>query len=208
METNKEAQRYTNIGKDGEDFISDLSRITFLNDWTFPNTINPKTNKEICDILIAFDNSITIIQVKNTKPKYKNDLVTFKTQDINKNLKQLDGAYRYFKDNDDKSLECVNLHGQIRSLQIKDFTSYRLISAFTSKEEYDGMNMFKRSPRGLFVHCFDRAFSLILFQELDTHSDLINYLDKRESFLNQDVSKLINGREEELLASYMFNIVD
>ena len=100
----------------------------------------------------------------------------------------------------------MNLHGQTCCLQIKDFTSYRLISAFTSKEEYDGMDMFRISPKGSFVHCFDRAFSLILFQELDTHCDLINYLDKRESFLTQAMNKLIiNGGEEELLANYMFN---
>ena len=53
-------------GKDAESILHELAEGTFLTDWCYPNPILP-SGKELCDLLVVFDNTAIIWQLKDTK---------------------------------------------------------------------------------------------------------------------------------------------
>ncbi len=62
-----ESKHYFQIkGKNAEKVVHDLAEKTFLTDWCFPN---PKlqNGKELCDLLVVFDNIAIIWQIKDLK---------------------------------------------------------------------------------------------------------------------------------------------
>ena len=77
-------------GKNAEKIVHDLAEKTFLVDWCFPN---PKlqNNKELCDLLVVFDDIAIIWQIKDLKLD-KNG--KYKKAEVDKNLRQLSGADR------------------------------------------------------------------------------------------------------------------
>ena len=53
-------------GKNAEEFVQILAKKTFIEDWCYNNPKLPN-GKEICDLLIVFDNIIIIWQIKDLK---------------------------------------------------------------------------------------------------------------------------------------------
>ncbi len=53
-------------GSDAEEFAFNLASKCFLEDWCYPSPKAPD-GKEICDLLIVFDDTAIIFQIKSLK---------------------------------------------------------------------------------------------------------------------------------------------
>ena len=80
-------------GQVGEEYVNELTFNSYLDYWCYPN---PKDElgdkKEICDLLIIFQDTVIIISVKNYENK--GNYERYKKNVIEKSSKQLYGAER------------------------------------------------------------------------------------------------------------------
>ena len=77
-------------GKAAEQFVQEFAEKTFLVDWCFPNPTLPN-GKELCDLLVVFDEVAIIWQVKELKLGRNG---RYSKSAVRKNLRQLSGAQR------------------------------------------------------------------------------------------------------------------
>ncbi|RZD14008.1 MAG: hypothetical protein EVJ47_07150 [Candidatus Acidulodesulfobacterium ferriphilum] len=85
MSTNSFSKDFFNIkGKNAEELIHELATKSFFIDWCFPNPKLPD-NKELCDLLVIFDDIAIIFQIKNLKLKNGK----YNKSEVKKNIKQL-----------------------------------------------------------------------------------------------------------------------
>lgn len=99
---------------------------------------------------------------------------------------------------------CKNYFGGSGSLVIDS----RIIGDAHYKRPEDGGSPFAIGQIDLsrgFVHVFDDVVLDIVFQSLDTITDFITYLEKKEAFLRSGISVFAAG-EEELLGFYLMNV--
>jgi len=184
-------------GKNAEKIVHDLAEKTFLIDWCFPN---PKLHngKELCDLLVVFDNIAIIWQIKDLKLD-KNG--KYKKAEVDKNLRQLSGATRQMFDLKSK----IELSNARRSKQVFDpslATEVFLVSVLLG----EGENYYSALEKinGHDVHVFTREFTEIALNELDTISDFCAYLRAKEQFFKgKHKSIIVTGGEQEILAIYL-----
>src|SRR3989339_2067827 len=185
-------------GAKAEEMVQDLANKSFFIDWCYPNPKLPN-GKELCDLLIIFDDIAIIWQIKDLKLDANNK---YKKAEVEKNLKQLSGAYRQLFDLKTE----INLANPRRGLEVfdpKNIKQVYLISALLGEGEdyYTGFEYVKEH----LVHIFTRNFIEIALNELDTISDFSKYLKSVEEFHKSKSSVVIMGGYEELLAYYIFN---
>lgn len=189
---------FTLKGRLAEEFLHQLAEKTFLEDWCYKNPLLPD-GKELCDLLVVFDNIAIIWQLKNVKLDEDGN---FKKSDIEKNLRQLSGSRRKLVD-----LKCkVTLVNPRRGEEIFDPSIIKevfLISALFAEEPFT--LHFTANTSGHFVHVFTKRFTEIVLNELDTISDFCKYLRTKQDVLSGNTSCIITGGEEELLAHYLRN---
>jgi hypothetical protein len=185
-------------GKNAEKFVHELALKTFLTDWCY---LNPKlpNGKELCDLLVVFDEIAIIWQVKDLKLDHNGK---YNESEVQKNLRQLSGAQRQLFDlktpiklkNPRRRQELFN------PAEIKQIYS---ISVFLGQEEevFPLVEIVKKYT----VHIFTRNCTNIILSELDTISDFVKYLKEKENLINTDKTLVITGGEEELLAFYLLN---
>lgn len=77
-------------GKNAESFVQDLALKTFFRDWCYLNPQLPD-GKELCDLLVIFDDIAIIWQIKDLKLDKHGK---YKKSEVEKNLRQLAGARR------------------------------------------------------------------------------------------------------------------
>lgn len=196
--SNSEGQRLQIKWKNAEQVIYELATKTFLQDWCF---LNPKFSdgKELCDLLIVFEDTVIIWQIKDLKI---DESWQYKKQEKEKNIKQLWWAKRRLFELQSKISLINNKRGQF----MFDPTTIKkiyLISALVWEGEY--FWSFMEEIKSHQVHVFNRRFIEIALNELDTINDFINYLQSKEEFLTKKRQIIINGWEEELLAPYLHN---
>lgn len=185
-------------GKKAEKVTHDLAVKTFLTDWCY---LNPewKRGKELCDLLVVFDDIAIIWQIKDLKLDKKG---RYSKREVQKNLNQLAGAKR-------RLIEIktpIELDNPRRGKEKFDPTILKevyLVSALLGKGEdyFSGIEEVRRQ----FAHIFTRDFIEIVLNELDTIEDFIGYLQAKEAFFKKDKKLIILGGEEELLAFYLMN---
>jgi len=184
-------------GKNAEAVLHDLAENTFLKDWCYPNpTLHD--GKELCDLLIAFDDIAIIWQVKDVKLKDGH----IKKSDFDKNLKQVSGAYRQLFELKTE----IELSNPRRGKELFDpnkINDIYLISAFLGDSPFSLTSMTKVKSR--FVHTFTRDFTQIALNELDTITDFTKYLRDIEEFHKKVKSVIVDGGEDELLGYYIKN---
>ena len=151
-------------GKNAEEFVQILAKKTFFEDWCYDN---PKlqNGKEICDLLIVFDDIAIIWQIKDLK---LDEHGKYKKREVYKNLKQLKTAKnRLFY----KNIQ-IELDNPRRGKEIFDSKTIKeiyLISALLGKgEDYFS---FIEEIEGNIVHTFTREFTEIILNELNTIQD-------------------------------------
>ena len=126
----------------------------------------------------------------------------YKVSELEKNLKQLLGARRRLF----QLKKPIELENPIRGREEFDpkvINKIFLISVlFGQGEEYFS---FIEEIKNHKVHIFNEEFTKIILNELDTISDFVEYLDKKEALIDTNKNFLIIGGEKELLAFYLFN---
>jgi len=185
-------------GENAEQLVHDLAQKTFLTDWCYLNPMLP-SGKELCDLLVVFDDIAIIWQIKDLK---LDEQGKYKKSEVKKNLRQLSGAHRQLFNL--KTL--IELENPRRGKEPFDATTIKetyLISVLLGEGEefFSGAENIKNYT----VHVFTRDFTQIILNELDTISDFTNYLRAKEALLGQNKRLVILGGEEELLAVYLGN---
>jgi len=183
-------------GKAAEDFLYELSKRSFLDDWCYRNPKLPN-GKEICDLLVIYDDVAIIWQVKDLK---LDALGKYKRSEVEKNLHQLSTAKNRLL-----GLKIpIKLENSRRGKEIFDPTTikrvYLLSALLGTTEDYFS---FAENIKGGIAHTFTRDFSEIVLTELDTIKDFIDYLDAKEDLLLVENRLTLLGGEEELLAYYI-----
>jgi hypothetical protein len=185
-------------GKNAEKLVHDLALKTFLTDWCYLNPMLP-SGKELCDLLVVFDEVAVIWQIKDLK---LNEQGKYRKSEVEKNLRQLSGARRQLF----KLKTPIELQNPRRGKEPFDATAIKeiyLISVLLG----DGEEFFSGAEdiENYIIHVFTKDFTQIILNELDTISDFTNYLRAKEALLEQNKRLVILGGEEELLAVYLGN---
>lgn len=185
-------------GRTAEKIVHDLAIKTFLTDWCY---LNPKLpdGKELCDLLVIFDDIAIIWQIKDLK---LDGAGKYKRGEVDKNIRQLSGAQRQLFD----LKTPIELENPRRVREVFDPTKIReiyLLSVLLGEGE--DVRSFIDEIKNYKIHVLDREFTRILLSELDTISDFSAYLRAKEAFLGKEISLTIMGGEEELLSYYLMN---
>jgi len=169
-----------------------------LFDWCYEN---PKWSdgKELCDLLVVFDDVAVIWQIKDLK---KGRVGKYNQREVEKNLRQLNGAKRRLFELNDS----IELENPRRGKELFNPTSIKeayLISALVGEGE-DYFEFVKKN-KDKTIHVFDKEAVETILNELDTIKDFIQYLKEKEDFLSADNQITLLGGEKELLAYYLMN---
>jgi hypothetical protein len=185
-------------GESAERLLHDLAIKTFLTDWCYPNPKRPD-GKELCDLLVVFDEVALIWQVKDLK---LDEQGRYDRAEVAKNVRQLGGARRALFD--------LKIPLVLKSPRRGD----ELFEASTVKEVHlisvlmgddpEGAFPFADAFKGNHVHVFTREFAKIVLAELDTIADFVAYLRAKDT-IPSDKMIFVEGDERELLASYIVN---
>jgi len=193
------SRSYFNLkGKNAENLVHELALKTFLTDWCYLNPTLP-SGKELCDLLVVFDEVAIIWQIKDLK---LNEHGEYKKSEVRKNLRQLFGARRQLFE-----LETpIELENPRRGREQFDSTAIKevyLISVLLGESEE--VFSFAEYVKNRTIHVFTRDFTQIALNELDTIGDFTKYLRAKEVLIRSDKQLIILGGEEELLAFYLLN---
>jgi hypothetical protein len=181
-------------GAKAEKVIHDLSMKTFFTDWCYPNPPRPD-GKELCDLLVVFDETAIIWQIKDLKVDEQG---RYKQAEVDKNVRQLSGARRLLFD----VRAPVILSNPRRGGELFDpanIKNVHLISVLMGDGE--GPLPFMDSIKQFKVHVFTREFADIVLNELDTIADFTAYLVAKEAIGDKQI--MIHGGEENLLGKYL-----
>jgi hypothetical protein len=182
-------------GTSAEKIIHELATRTFLTDWCYPNPKKPDGN-ELCDLLVVFDDTAIIWQVKNLKT---DNAGRYKKAEVEKNLRQLTGARRSLFDLK-VPLWLENPRRGRERFKPDEITSIHMISVLMGGS--DEPFPFVQTVKDRMIHVFTREFADIALLELDTVSDFCAYLRKKEA-IDKEKAILVMGGEENLLAKYL-----
>ena len=185
-------------GKNAEEFVHELALKTFLTDWCFLNPVLPD-GKELCDLLVVFDQCVIIWQVKDLKLGRHGK---YRKSEVEKNLRQLSGARRHLFELK-APIALQNPRRTIETFDPTRITEVFLISVLLGEEE--DYFPFIESVKEFTVHVFNKEFTRLVLTELDTISDFMCYLRAKEALLGHCQFLFVEGGEEELLASYLMN---
>lgn len=140
-------------GKAAEDFLYELAQRSFLTDWCYTNPLL-RTGKELCDLLVSFDEIAIIWQVKNVKL----DKGQFPKSEVEKNLRQICGAKRQLV----KLKSLIDLKNPRRGAETLNPSSVRstyLISALLGGEADFAAADAQDPSDGQPIHTFTRGFT-------------------------------------------------
>jgi hypothetical protein len=191
------SKKYYQIkGKKAETFVHNLASKTFLTDWCY---LNPKlpNGKELCDLLVVFDDIAIIWQIKSLKLDSSGK---YKEAETQKNIRQLIGARRQLFELK-TPIELVNPKRGKEKLDTNLIKHVFLVSVLFGRKET--LSVFAEQVKNQVIHVFPRDFTQIILNELDTISDFTGYLKEKEALLEKDQQITILGGEEELLAFYI-----
>lgn len=191
---------FTLKGKKAEQMLTELATRTFLTDWCYPNPqLGP--GREFCDLLVAFDDVVIIWAVKDLKLAKDGQP---KPQDVAKNLRQLCGAKRQLL----QVRRPLSLSNPRRGPEVLDPANVGriyLVSALLG-DHGDFMSLMEKDPTDHHpIHSFTREFTEIALSELNTISDFVDYLEKKEWWLSSSNRVVVTGGEEEVLGWFLMN---
>ncbi len=183
-------------GEKAENALHELAEKTFLADWCYPNPMLPD-GKELCDLLVVFDDIAIIWQLKDTKLDEHGNI---KESDIQKNQRQLLGARRQlFELKTDITITNPRRGSEI--FNPSDIKNIHLISAFFG--DMPILLSTNKKVKEHLIHTFTKNFTEIVLNELDTISDFQRYLMDREQLSN--TALISTGGEEQILGYYLSN---
>lgn len=194
----KEQTQFSLKGGKAERIVQDLAVKTFLTDWCYLNPLLPN-NKELCDLLVVYDEVALIWQIKDLK---LNEKGRYRSREVKKNLRQLSGARRQLFTLD-KLIELENPRRGKEVFNPKEIRDIYLLAVLLGEGE--DVFAFVEYINNYTIHVFTRDFLQIILNELDTVTDFVNYLRAKETLISENKRFIIMGGEEELLALYLMN---
>ena len=182
------AEDHKTKGDTGEEYVNELAFNSFIKFWCFPNPKDENGDKkEICDLLILFDDICIIISVKNCS--FQGDHKRYFKKTIDKAIKQIYGAERKLFDS---SCRVSFIHPDRGNYDFSphEFKKvFRLIIILGEGELFYILGSDEMNKE--FIHIFNRDALDTIFRELDTISDFVEYIEKREKlFKGKDVVAL------------------
>lgn len=184
-----------------EAFVYKLANSAFLSLWTYPNPLQPNGN-ELCDILIACLPDIVIVSVKEIELKDGGDRHTqverWLKRAVAKSIDQIYGADRTLQ-----SMEAVLGSDGTTGVRLGEPASRR-VHRIAVAIGAEGSIPIQSADYGKgFVHVFDERDVFQVLNELDTITDVIQYLTSREQFFTGGFTGTVVGTEEDLLGTYL-----
>ena len=230
---------------ESERYLKVLCDRTFLSLWSYSGVYRDQISggrtdgKEVCDLLVIFENHIIIFSDKDCQFPHTDrldlDWNRWFKRAIQKSADQVWGAQRWIKQSQtrlfldrsctipfpidipdlskakfhlivvahDNSKRCQQELGGSGSLMIN--TSIKGNAHYVN--DYGGFPLFigDIDPSRTFVHVFGDTSLDIVLGTVDTISDFVSYLTKKERLLRSDAVVIAAG-EEDLLAYYLKNI--
>lgn len=183
-------------GENAEKIVHELAFKSFLVDWCFPNPKLP-SGKELCDLLVVFDNIAVIWQIKDLR---LGENGRYNEAEVEKNLRQLSGARRQLFELK-SPIDLQNNRRGVERFDPNTISEVYLISVLLGEgqEIHSGVESVKNHT----AHVFTREFTHLVLTELDTIADFTEYLRSKEALINSNTKVIIEGGEEELLALYL-----
>lgn len=180
-------------GNIGEDAVNRLAFDTYLRYWCYPGPKDEKgSKKEICDLLILFQETAIIISVKNYA--FKGNYERYFRLTLDKAVAQIAGAERKLFSGDHIYISHKDL-GEMQFDKSKYSVIHRIIVNHNASPMFYPAG--RNSSVGKYIHIFNWDAFLGLVIELDTIPDFIAYLSEREKvFTNRDVTIMI-GQEND-----------
>jgi hypothetical protein len=216
---------------DAERYLKKLCDHSFLSMWSYTGVFNDKSNgQEVCDLLVVFDNHLIIFSDKDCEyPNTGNDELDWKRwykKAVKKSADQVYGAERWIINHPNRlfldqtckipfpldlpSLDIVKVHRIVvahsASAKCKEYfggSGSLIIDTDVLGDEALFRIGKVESEKG-FIHVFDDTTLDIILETLDTISDFVDYLSRKEKFLTGDL-RISAAGEEELLALYLKN---
>ena len=184
-------------GKIGENFVNQLAFNTYLDYWCYPN---PKyengDKKEICDLLIIFNNICIIFSVKNYD--FKGNHKRFFNNTIEKAVKQISGAYKTLFKNE----KVIITHPYKKEVVFpKDDINKVFRVVINLGEGTQFYNLERTTNNSDFINILDKETFITILDELNTIPDLIDYLEKRELFFKGKDVRVLTSPDDE------FNVI-
>ena len=219
---------------EAERYLKKLCERSFLSMWSYVGVFNDKgTGQEVCDLLVVFDNHVIVFSDKDCEfPNTGNlelDWKRWYKKAVKKSADQIYGAERWilkysnrlFLDQTCKIPFPINLPSpdsiKIHRILVAHSASAKCAEILGGSgslmidTEVDGdgqpFTIGKIEKSKGYIHVLDDTSLDILLSTLDTISDFVSYLEKKEQFLTKDIAVFSTG-EEELLATYLKDIND
>lgn len=188
------AENHKLKGDIGEEIVNELAFGSFIKYWCFPNPKDENGDKkEICDLLILFEHMCVIISVKNYT--FKGDHERYFRNTIDKAIKQIYGAERILFNS---SYQISFIHPERGKYNFKPDEYSKVFRLIINIGEGELFYIISHNEgKKEFISIFNRDAFETVIQELDTISDFIEYLEKREYlFKNKDVI-MLSGPDED-----------
>lgn len=184
-----------------EEFVFHLCRETFLSLWSYPN---PKRDqaKELCDVLVVCEPDVVVISVKqaelNLDAPPEVAVQRWLRSAVEKSVRQLYGAERWLRKRGDRVIR----HDGTAGLRLPPL-EFRRIHRISVSLGSRGQVLLRSGDYGKgFVHVLDERSFLLLMENLDTITDIVDYLAAKEDLAIRRPGLIIEG-EENLLAIYL-----
>ncbi len=184
-------------GKNAEQVLHGLAEKTFFTDWCF---LNPKLpdGKELCDLLVVFDDIAIVWQIKNLKLDENGH---YKTGEKEKNLSQLYGAKRSLFDLK-RPIELENARRIKEKFDPSTIKQTYYISALIGEGEWSYIPT--ENYKGMYINVLSGRTLEIMLAELDTIGDFTTYLKAKKDFYTKTkTSVVITGGEEDFMAYWL-----
>lgn len=189
-----------NKGPDAEKFVYDLSKDKLLEEYCLLNPFIKNSDcKEICDLLILFNENCILVSVKNYA--FTGNHERFVKKVFEKSKDQLLGAKRKLEIT--KSCIITDKNSKEKQFDLNKISKFILITLNFGHEleAYDIVEFEKDS----IIHNLDKdTFETILF-EIDSVPEIVDYFIKKEQLYRKDISLNLIGKEKDLLAWFVSN---
>ncbi len=211
---------------ESERYLKRLCESSFLSMWSYPNLYRTE-GKELCDLLVVFEDTLIIFSDKSclfpATGSLETDWKRWYRKSVQKSVEQAHGAERWLRRFPDRVFmdaackvpfpiklpasprihrvivavgateRCREFHGGSGSLIISGRPEFKDDQPFTVGWV---------DPELPYVHVLDEVTLPIVLRELDTTSDFIAYLRKKEALI-EGGGLLMAAGEEQLLGRYI-----
>lgn len=178
-------------GDIGEDVVNKLAFDTYLKYWCYPGPKDEKgSKKEICDLLILFQNTAVILSVKNYA--FKGNYERYFRSTLDKAISQVAGAERKLFGGQ----QIYIVHRDLGELKF-DSSKYSIVQRIIVN--HNNSPLFypagRQTNNGNYVHIFNWDAFWGVVNELDTIPDFIDYLIEREIIFKRKDVTFLKGTE-------------